>query len=136
MPNTVPASAPALPNVIPFPRAADEQFLPILINPDRVVVADAEHKALRDAVSFLAMDHDELVAMATEATTEALQELRWMRAGHRPHRLAAVDPGGSTCRGASSPRNRAGGGPWLTFHAGACSPSLRLHLLARRQFRL
>lgn len=81
MPNLIPASAPALPpNVVPFPRAA-ERFLPVLINPDRIIVADAEHNALRDAVSVLALDHDELVAMATEATTERLQELRWSALG-------------------------------------------------------
>jgi hypothetical protein len=81
MPNTVPASAPALPNVIPFPRAADERFLPIIIDSNRVLVSAAENKALRDAVGFLALDHDELVAMASAGTTERLQELRWCALG-------------------------------------------------------
>ena len=80
MPNTVPASAPALPNamVIPFPRPADERFEPIFIKPASAVVGEAEHKALRMAVRMLAMDHDALVAMAMANDPEAQQAVRWM----------------------------------------------------------
>jgi hypothetical protein len=80
MPNTVPASAPALPNamLIPFPRSAEERFEPIFIKPASAIVGEAEHKALRVAVRLLAMDHDALVAMASAHDPEAQQAVRWM----------------------------------------------------------
>src|SRR5947209_5953342 len=80
MPNTVPASAPALPPamIIPFPRPSDERFQPIFIKPASAVVGEGEHKALGVAVRLLAMDHDALVAMATADDPDAQQAVRWM----------------------------------------------------------
>jgi hypothetical protein len=80
MPNTVPASAPALPNamLIPFPRPADERFEPIFIKPASAVIGEAEHNALRVAVRLLAMDHDALAAMDAANDPEAQQAVRWM----------------------------------------------------------
>jgi hypothetical protein len=48
MPNTVPASAIALPNamLIPFPRPAEERFKPIFIKPASAVVGEAEHNPM------------------------------------------------------------------------------------------
>jgi len=78
MPNTVAASAPALPKVIPFPRPADERFEPIFIKPASAVVGEAEHNALRVAVRLLAMDHNALASMANANDSEAQQAVRWM----------------------------------------------------------
>jgi hypothetical protein len=78
MPNTVPASAPALPAamIIPFPRPADERFQPVFIKPASAVVGEAEHRALRVSVLYLTEDQDRALFAATSwayLTTRALK---------------------------------------------------------------
>ena len=61
-----------MPTVIAFPRP-EERFRPIYIRPESMVVADAERGALEDAAVILSLDHDELVALASQTGADALR---------------------------------------------------------------